>query len=66
MNKELIQCVRLEMDGEPYIVGEFAELPDLLAMILPAADDIEASASLTITFPRMTRAELNVIPEFEG
>lgn len=65
MTDQLIRCVKIETNGT-YIVGPMAELQTLLETVLPHEDDIEDSESITLTFPLMTRAELDALPEFEG
>ncbi|PXV60702.1 hypothetical protein SAMN04487785_102430 [Dyella jiangningensis] len=65
MTDQRIRCVRIETDGT-YIVGPLAELHTLLDSVLPHEDDIEDSETVTLTFPLMTLAELDALPEFEG
>lgn len=62
---QTVQCVQIEADGI-FIVGEFAELHTLLDNIVPDAACLEEGQTVTITFPRMTQAELDAMPEFEG
>jgi hypothetical protein len=66
MSDNLVQCVRLQIEGEPYLIGEFSEFHDLFATMVPDAESISEGQTLTITFPRLSRGELDAIPEFEG
>lgn len=61
-----IQCVKIEQEGMPFIIGEFCFISDLIELSVGPTNYIDPETSITVTFPRMTREELDAIPEYEG
>ena len=63
--QKLIQCVRIESDEMPHLIGEVHELPDMVSMIFGEEEPIPEGAMLTLTFERMTEAQYAALPDWE-
>lgn len=63
--QKLIQCVRVESDDLPVLIGEVHEFPEMISMIFGEMDPIPEGAKLTLTFERMTEAQYVALPDWE-
>ena len=62
---KLIQCVRIEGDDLPFLIGEIHELPEMISTIFGEMEPIPEGAMLTLTFERMTEAQYAALPDWE-
>jgi hypothetical protein len=62
--QKVLQCVRIETDDMPFLVGELHEVPELLSMIFGDMEPIPDGATVTLTFQRMTEAQYAALPDW--